>query len=152
MTIRGGCLEWRRQWKQTTQRLSKQNKQQTRIQQDQEETSGAVRMSPVSIEKNGEKIIVTTEEAELKKKGYTLGGTLGEGSYAKVKSAFRDKENKRVAVKIINQKKAPKDFKERFLPRELDILQSIHHENLVNLFEIFCMNGKVSCNQIYWPH
>lgn len=109
-------------------------------------------MSPVSIEKNGEKIIVTTEEAELKKKGYTLGGTLGEGSYAKVKSAFRDKENKRVAVKIINQKKAPKDFKERFLPRELDILQSIHHENLVNLFEIFCMNGKVSCNQIYWPH
>ncbi|XP_067942877.1 testis-specific serine/threonine-protein kinase 1-like [Watersipora subatra] len=90
-----------------------------------------------------ERLIVTTEEAELRKKGYTLGSTLGEGSYAKVKSAHSDKEKKNVAIKIINQRRAPKDFRERFLPRELEILQSIHHENLVNLYEIFKMNGKV---------
>jgi len=96
-----------------------------------------------------DKLIVTTEEAELKKKGYALGTTLGEGSYAKVKSAFADKDQKRVAIKIINQKKAPKDFRERFLPRELDILQSIRHENLVNLHEIFRMNGKVNTGAIH---
>ena len=90
-----------------------------------------------------ERLIVTTEEAELKRRGYTLGSTLGEGSYAKVKAAFADKENRKVAIKIINQRKAPKDFRERFLPRELDILQSIRHDNLVNMFEIFRMNGKV---------
>ena len=91
-----------------------------------------------------DRLIVTTEEAELRRRGYTLGSTLGEGSYAKVKAALADKENKRVAIKIINQRKAPRDFRERFLPRELDILQSIRHDNLVNMFEIFRMNGKVS--------
>lgn len=90
-----------------------------------------------------DRLIVTTEEAELKKKGYTLGSTLGEGSYAKVKSAVVDKAHNRVAIKIINQKKAPKDFLERFLPRELDILQNIKHENLVNVVEIFKMSKKV---------
>lgn len=95
-----------------------------------------------------ERLIVTTEEAELKKRGYNLGSTLGEGSYAKVKSAFADKENKKVAIKIINQRRAPKDFRERFLPRELDILHTIRHNNLVNMFEIFRMSGKVSSKVI----
>jgi len=72
-----------------------------------------------------------------------LGSSLGEGSYAKVKSAFSNSLNKRVALKIINQKKAPKDFREKFLPRELEILQKIRHQNLVNLYEIFKMNNKV---------
>lgn len=99
-----------------------------------------------------ERLIVTTEEAELKKRGYTLGSTLGEGSYAKVKSAYVDKENKKVAIKIINQRRAPKDFRERFLPRELDILQSIRHTNLVNMFEIFKMNGKVCILHVALPH
>lgn len=97
-----------------------------------------------------DKLIVTTEEAELRKKGYTLGSTLGEGSYAKVKSAHSSKEKKNVAIKIINQRRAPKDFKERFLPRELEILQSIRHENLVNLYEIFRMNGKVCIINRKW--
>lgn len=101
-------------------------------------------MATGAVEKRTERLIVTTEEAELRKRGYTLGGTLGEGSYAKVKSAVIENENRRVAIKIINQRKAPKDFRERFLPRELDILQSIRHDNLVNLYEIFRLNGKVS--------
>ena len=43
----------------------------------------------------------------LKKHGYTLGISLGEGSYGKVKSAYSQHLKTSVAIKIINRKKAP---------------------------------------------
>ncbi|XP_060062894.1 testis-specific serine/threonine-protein kinase 1-like [Ylistrum balloti] len=92
------------------------------------------------------------EVAELKKSGYALGALLGEGSYAKVKSAYSSKINARVAVKIINKKKAPKDFREKFLPRELDIIQVVDHPNVVKLYEIIEFNGKVFIMMEYAGH
>ncbi|KAG5272930.1 hypothetical protein AALO_G00170840 [Alosa alosa] len=80
----------------------------------------------------------------LKKRGYTLGIHLGEGSYAKVKSAYSERRKINVAVKIINRNKAPKDFLEKFLPREIEMLVCISHPNIVKTFEIFeTSNGKV---------
>ncbi|XP_030623964.1 testis-specific serine/threonine-protein kinase 1-like [Chanos chanos] len=80
----------------------------------------------------------------LKKRGYTLGISLGEGSYAKVKSAYSNRLKTNVAVKIINRKKAPSDFLEKFLPRELEILASLNHRNIVRAYEIFeTSEGKV---------
>ncbi|XP_063067508.1 testis-specific serine/threonine-protein kinase 1-like [Engraulis encrasicolus] len=80
----------------------------------------------------------------LKKRGYTLGIYLGEGSYAKVKSAYSERRKINVAVKIINRRKAPKDFLERFLPREIEILACISHPNIVKTYEIFeTSDGKV---------
>ena len=76
--------------------------------------------------------------------GYVLGQTIGEGSYAKVRSAYSQHTSGKVALKIINQRKAPKDFREKFLPRELEILQTIRNDNLVNMYDIFKINGKVS--------
>uniref|UniRef100_A0A3P8Z123 non-specific serine/threonine protein kinase n=1 Tax=Esox lucius TaxID=8010 RepID=A0A3P8Z123_ESOLU len=73
----------------------------------------------------------------LKKRGYTLGISLGEGSYAKVKSAYSERLKTNVAIKIINRRKAPADFLEKFLPRELEILASLNHRNIVKTFEIF---------------
>ncbi|XP_033735334.1 testis-specific serine/threonine-protein kinase 1-like [Pecten maximus] len=92
------------------------------------------------------------EVAELKKSGYALGAMLGEGSYAKVKSAYSSKMNARVAVKIINRKKAPKDFREKFLPRELDIIKMVDHPNVVKLYEIIEFNGKVFMVMEYAGH
>ncbi|ESP02903.1 hypothetical protein LOTGIDRAFT_110662 [Lottia gigantea] len=86
---------------------------------------------------------MSEDECELKKHGYTLGSTLGEGSYAKVKAAFSEKIQKRVAVKIINKKRAPKDFREKFLPRELKVLASINHPYCVRLYEAIELNNKV---------
>uniref|UniRef100_W5NNP1 non-specific serine/threonine protein kinase n=2 Tax=Lepisosteus oculatus TaxID=7918 RepID=W5NNP1_LEPOC len=80
----------------------------------------------------------------LKKRGYTLGISLGEGSYAKVKSAYSDRLKTNVAVKIINRRKAPADFLEKFLPREMEILAVLNHRNVVKTFEIFeTSDGKV---------
>lgn len=80
----------------------------------------------------------------LKKRGYTLGIHLGEGSYAKVKSAYSERRKINVAVKIINRKKAPKDFLEKFLPREIDMMACLRHPNIVQTLEIFeTSDGKV---------
>eukprot|EP00061_Rhincodon_typus_P015443 g43123.t1 len=80
----------------------------------------------------------------LKKRGYTLGVNLGEGSYAKVKSAYSDRLKTNVAVKIIDRRKAPADFLEKFLPRELEILAMLNHRYIVKTFEIFeTSDGKV---------
>lgn len=87
---------------------------------------------------------LTDEEAELKKRGYNLGTLIGEGSYAKVKSAHSEKNQKRVAVKIINKKKAPKDFREKFLPRELAIHIKLEHPNIVKCLDLMEFHNKVS--------
>ncbi|XP_030073552.1 testis-specific serine/threonine-protein kinase 2 [Microcaecilia unicolor] len=80
----------------------------------------------------------------LKKKGYTLGINLGEGSYAKVKSAYSERLKINVAVKIIDRKKAPPDFLEKFLPREMDILAAMNHRYIIKTYEIFeTSEGKV---------
>ncbi|CAM2103150.1 testis-specific serine/threonine-protein kinase 2-like [Lepidochelys kempii] len=82
--------------------------------------------------------------AVLKKRGYIMGGNLGEGSYAKVKSAYSDRLKFDVAVKIIDRKKAPHDFLERFLPREIEILAKVNHCSVVKTYEIFeTSDGKV---------
>ncbi|BFZ11994.1 hypothetical protein BsWGS_15035 [Bradybaena similaris] len=83
------------------------------------------------------------DEVYLKKLGYSIGTTIGEGSYAKVKSAYSDKLQKRVAMKIIDRRSAPKDFKEKFLPRELKCMKAVNHVNCIKLFEIIEFEQKV---------
>lgn len=90
-----------------------------------------------------DKVSTVNEEEELRKRGYLLGVTLGEGSYAKVKSAFSEKHNKKIAIKIINKKKAPKDFQQKFMPRELEILKMLHYPNVIELYDIMHFNNKV---------
>ena len=83
-------------------------------------------------------------DLELKDQGYTLGAVLGEGSYAKVRGSYSEKLQMRVAIKIINKKKAPRDFREKFLPRELATLKAVHHPNIIQMFEILEISNKVS--------
>ncbi|XP_004628092.1 testis-specific serine/threonine-protein kinase 2 isoform X2 [Octodon degus] len=77
------------------------------------------------------------DAAVLKKKGYIAGINLGKGSYAKVKSAYSERLKFNVAVKIIDRKKTPTDFVERFLPREMDILATVNHRSIIKTYEIF---------------
>ncbi|XP_053135988.1 testis-specific serine/threonine-protein kinase 1-like [Hemicordylus capensis] len=77
------------------------------------------------------------DAAVLKKRGYIMGGNIGEGSYAKVKSAYSERLKFDVAVKIIDQKRAPQDFLEKFLPREIAILAKVNHRSIIKTYEIF---------------
>ena len=68
----------------------------------------------------------------IEKHGYTLKKTLGEGAYAKVKLADSKKHNCQVAVKVINKRRAPKDFLKKFLPREVHLMHRLDHPNVVS--------------------
>ncbi|XP_071798913.1 testis-specific serine/threonine-protein kinase 3-like [Asterias amurensis] len=83
------------------------------------------------------------EEHVLLKRGIVVGDLLGEGSYACVYSGFLEKERIKCAIKVINKRKAPKDFLQRFLPRELEILKTIKHPNVIRCHEIVDVGPKV---------
>ncbi|XP_064600781.1 testis-specific serine/threonine-protein kinase 3-like [Liolophura sinensis] len=85
-----------------------------------------------------------TYRAVLAQHGYLARQTLGSGSYSKVKFAQQiGGRRERVAVKIVDRLKAPKDFQQRFLPRELHIWPLLKHQNIVNMYEYFTDNRRV---------
>ncbi|XP_025960119.2 testis-specific serine/threonine-protein kinase 1-like [Dromaius novaehollandiae] len=77
------------------------------------------------------------DERVLEKRGYNMGITLGEGTYGKVKAAYSDKLKRNVAIKIIDKRKTPQDFLEKFLPREIAVLKRMSHPSVVRTHEIF---------------
>ena len=71
-------------------------------------------------------------KSALEANGYTLGKTLGEGAYAKVKLAISTKQNCHVAIKIINKRRASKEYLAKFLPREIQVLQRLKYPYVVS--------------------
>ncbi|XP_063404988.1 hormonally up-regulated neu tumor-associated kinase-like [Mytilus trossulus] len=68
---------------------------------------------------------------------YLLGKSIGEGSFAKVKEAMHILTGEKVAVKIIDKRKAKEDsYVRKNLRREGKILQMVRHPNVVQLLEI----------------
>lgn len=76
--------------------------------------------------KQGENVFAT-----LSQEGIIYKELLGEGSYAKVISAYYEKLKKDVAVKIMDKRKAPKEYLERFLQREISLICELDHPNIV---------------------
>ncbi|XP_009868302.1 PREDICTED: testis-specific serine/threonine-protein kinase 2 [Apaloderma vittatum] len=82
------------------------------------------------------------DAAALRNKGYSLSDTLGEGSYGKVKRAYCSRLKCSVAIKIINKRKAPTEFLERFLPREIEASKRLEHPSIIKTYEIFTTAAK----------
>ena len=72
----------------------------------------------------------------LEAHGYRLLRTLGQGSYATVKQAYSERHQSNVAIKIISKRRAPKDYIEKFLPREINIVKMLKHHNLVIFLQV----------------
>lgn len=89
--------------------------------------------------------------------GYTLLRDLGEGAFAKVKMAKSKKHNRNVAIKIIDKRKAPKDYICKFLPREIHIMHRLNHPNIVSILMKWagevcgCSNGILSESEKHKP-
>lgn len=73
----------------------------------------------------------------MEKHGYVLYGTLGEGTYGKVKSAYSKELKRKVAIKIIDWTKTSAEILRKFLPSELNILHLLDHPHVVKTFKIF---------------
>lgn len=76
----------------------------------------------------------------LERRGYRFGRRIGKGSYGQVLEArFEDRRSgKRIdlACKCVAKERAPKDFLDKFFPREIDILRKIHHVNIISIHSI----------------
>ena len=57
--------------------------------------------------------------------------------------AYRDGQHQPLAVKVIQKSRAPADFKERFLPRELDIMYKIKHPNIIAFYQVLDLTQRV---------
>lgn len=90
-----------------------------------------------------EKVKTTkSEETILKNRGYKLIRKIGEGSYAKVfLGEFRvvpeSQETYKLACKLIDTSKSPKQFIKKFLPRELKILVALNHPHIIHIHSMF---------------
>nr|CAD7266216.1 unnamed protein product [Timema shepardi] len=71
----------------------------------------------------------------LENHGYTLGRTVGSGSYATVKVARSDNHECDVAVKIVSKFQAPADVLKKFLPREIEVVKGLKHQNLIRFLQ-----------------
>ena len=68
---------------------------------------------------------------------YLLGRKLGEGSFAKVKEGLHTITGQKVAIKVIDKKKAKEDaYVSKNMRREGKLLQMIIHPNIVQLYEL----------------
>jgi calcium/calmodulin-dependent protein kinase I len=67
---------------------------------------------------------------------YTLGKLLGEGAFAQVRVGNDKKTGEEFAIKIIKKKEY--DSREtEYILREVSIMKSIKHDNVVNTFDVF---------------
>lgn len=47
-------------------------------------------------------------------------------------------------MKIINKKRAPIDFQQKFLPRELETMKLLNHPNIIKLYDVIYIKDKVA--------
>uniref|UniRef100_A0A182P8Q1 Protein kinase domain-containing protein n=1 Tax=Anopheles epiroticus TaxID=199890 RepID=A0A182P8Q1_9DIPT len=68
--------------------------------------------------------------------GYIVQEVIGQGTYAIVKKAFWSKHNRTVAIKIMSKINAGEVFLQKCVPRELDVIRSLRHENIIHFYEV----------------
>lgn len=70
----------------------------------------------------------------LEEHGYKLIEKIGTGSFAKVNTATSEKERQIVAIKIVSKSQAPHDYLKKFLPREVDVVKGLEHNNIIKYY------------------
>nr|XP_018906182.1 PREDICTED: testis-specific serine/threonine-protein kinase 4-like [Bemisia tabaci] len=79
--------------------------------------------------------VVERKATVLENHGYSLGKTIGTGSYATVKVANSERHKTHVAVKIVSKFQAPPDYLKKFLPREIEVVKGLKHQHLIRFLQ-----------------
>jgi len=67
---------------------------------------------------------------------YTIGKTIGKGTFGKVKLATHNLAGEKVAIKILEKNKILELSDVKRVKREISILKVVHHPHIVQLYEI----------------
>lgn len=89
-----------------------------------------------------------SEISALEQRGYLIGKKVGQGSYATVHIAdYVDGSHMQkkmpLACKIFDKERAPKDFLDKFFPRELEILTKIENPHIIQVHSILQRGPRV---------
>ena len=100
-----------------------------------------------TLSKRRQSVLDAVEEEDiLRARSYMMGITLGKGAFSKVKGAYCERRKSRVAIKIINRARVSENYSKKFLPRELQIIPTLDHPNIIKTFEHFEIRKKVCIN------
>lgn len=77
-----------------------------------------------------------TRVSAAPKKKYELLGTLGKGSFGRVKEALHLLSGEKLAIKIMEKARIKKEDDQDRIRREINILSKVHHPNIIQLYEI----------------
>jgi len=105
---------------------------------------GASQQEVLSGEPPPKRGAVLSDDAELEKRGFTVGKTLGEGAFGKVKGAFIRKSQVLVAIKTIDRSKVAGKVSESDLLQERSVHAKLKHKNIIKILSHFEVNNKVS--------
>ncbi|KAH7276839.1 hypothetical protein KP509_39G024200 [Ceratopteris richardii] len=86
---------------------------------------------------------MSTQSVRTRVGKYELGRTLGEGTFAKVKSARNTVTGEDVAIKIINKEKILKHKMVKQIKREISTMKLIKHPNVVQLYEVMASKTNI---------
>nr|XP_006818449.1 PREDICTED: serine/threonine-protein kinase MARK1-like [Saccoglossus kowalevskii] len=90
----------------------------------------------VEFKKRGESWVPHRRKSALESLGYTLGETIGEGQYSKVKKAYTKVTQNCVAVKQLSKQLAPRDIATKFFSREFACLKKVcGHPNIIAVYD-----------------
>ncbi|KAI9496557.1 kinase-like domain-containing protein, partial [Zychaea mexicana] len=77
---------------------------------------------------------------------YSIGETIGKGSYGKVKLGTHKLTGKQVAIKEISKEHAP------MVAREIHLHRQLKHPNIVMLYEVIITESSIHVISEYCPH
>lgn len=84
-----------------------------------------------------EPITLSTEtRKKLSERGYRIGKQIGYGSYSNVYRG-KKKGNLDVAVKVIDLNKATSNYRNKFFPREFNMITRIRHKYIILTYDIY---------------
>lgn len=83
---------------------------------------------------------------KLSERGYSIGKQIGYGSYSNVYKG--KKGNLDIAVKVIDLNKATSNYRNKFFPREFNMIKRIKHKYIILTYDIYKeMNPKKGVNR-----
>ncbi|KAG0411800.1 hypothetical protein HPB47_011056 [Ixodes persulcatus] len=88
-----------------------------------------------------EELGIGEDAALLARSGYVLGDELGSGSHSRVAVVTRD--GLAYACKVVYTRRTSRNFRVKFLPRQLGILSRLRHSHIVRVLEILHRPSRV---------
>ncbi|KAL6483309.1 hypothetical protein MHYP_G00081810 [Metynnis hypsauchen] len=98
--------------------------------------TAVVKMSPAAGVK-------THQHKHSLKRRFEVLETLGNGTYGKVKKAVEKRSGKPVAIKSIRKERVSDDLDRAHIKREIEIISSLSHSNIIQIYEVFESREKI---------